>query len=1189
MLKQSSITLFSAIAIFTTLYYSASGENSGYTGKFNNIFERSLSAGSSDRLSSESMEDAREDLLNYNPEDWNRYIYDPVYERMLAERGKGGVYSSEDMVIDSYGAVKLNFSYGRSYYTDSRYKQYDEDRPVSRVIRNGFFPEQLIQLHVEGGAGERIRVFIDHDSEREDNIYMMQYRAASEDEILREINAGQIDIKFSNSKYAVYDNTDAKAMGVDFTVRRDSLNIKAFGSMTRGETAVDTFRGNSSRGSTRLAEYQYLRKSYYQLEPFVRYDNVSSVPSSYTSLVAYTSKPADPATYSPCAVNISSEGFELYMDDQDQYNNINAITLTYDGGNYTRMVNGSDYSINYTTGVIHITRAVPENARIFAVYNRPGGTMDPCAVYPCPQFGGRIFVFIRYGTSLNEDIEVQNLTFDSGENDNNGDGRVNLDIYEIRSFYYMGARQLVSGSVSISFLEENSSMEGDDVTALGNYRIDTENGIINFYTREPFRIFFTGTSLQKIYSESRAQDAYVYSRYAMESSYRAEARSFQLNHSNLIESSVRVKVNGRELNASKYSVDYISGLLVFTDPSYPVIGPETEIEVKYEYLPFGSGSESFVGGLRMDYDLSRDIRIGGSFLVARGGESETIPELGSEREQTLLYEGDVSLNLGEERLADIYNLFSGGNLKAVPLAFTAYGEYARSLTTVNTFGKALIDNMESTDETVIISLSEKDWILSSMPGVYSRGLLYYKFYRDPSSPESLRGETFSYYDVDYSKKPGPYNIATGHISSSITEKTGQRSLVLDYDFSAGNCVSIVTRSFTASPVDLTGAQYIEITVRHDSTGEIDLYLDLGTVDEDSDSDTILDTEDKNGNGSIDSEPSSGYSEDRGYSFDDGANPTVVGSGPGLSGSTLGDGVLNSEDLNGNGMLDTSENVVTAHIGSIAGSAGTWQTIRIPIDPDSLSSSELEALRGVTSLRLYAVQGTGITGRVLIDNLKIVASKWKNPSLDGVYNRAAFLTTFISIVNDAVYAAESFLRLLPGLYRSLYGGEDDLSGVNETAMQIDYDVAGGSCASITRSFSRAVDIRHYRTLNLWINPRDFDAGSTIGVAIGSSENDFAEYRFVPAYDHAWEEISLKLSDDSSGSVHVYNVTGNPDFKRIKYLKVLVYGTGTSGSFWLNEIYVSEPVTLEGDAHWYECRLDIKKPLAVTVRVCLCSRT
>jgi hypothetical protein len=72
--------------------------------------------------------------------------------------------------------------------------------------------------------------------------------------------------------------------------------------------------------------------------------------------------------------------------------------------------------------------------------------------------------------------------------------------------------------------------------------------------------------------------------------------------------------------------------------------------------------------------------------------------------------------------------------KLVPFDIKIYGEYAHSYKNINTFGKALVDDMESTEEVVIVSLSDKDWILSSMPAPFTqadRGRLYYRYYRDP--------------------------------------------------------------------------------------------------------------------------------------------------------------------------------------------------------------------------------------------------------------------------------------------------------------------------------------------------------------------------------------------------------------------------------------------------------------------------
>ncbi len=1221
MFRKFTIYISSIILTTTVLYFAAAQENSGFKVKLIQLFNNSsgnneavekktadvVSPPSDEKSSGESGE------IFFKKGEWSEYVTDPEYNERMPKLREGNVYSDDVVNINTTGSVKINLNYGKSYFTDSKYKQYAGDEPKSKVINSGFMPEQTILLHMDGTIGDRITVYIDHDSRRQDdqNHYLMNYRAINDDEVIREINAGEIDVKFNHSKYAVYDSTDAKALGVDFTVRKGDLSLKAFGSVARGETTVEYFRGNSSPGSTKIAEYQYVRKTYYQLEPFIRYDGVTTMPSgsaaySLITLTSDLSSLSDPSAYVVQSVNILPAGFELYIDDQNQYNNNNAIQLSLDGGYYTKMVNGTDYSINYATGVIHFLTDIPENSRIFAVYKRNGGTLDPCAVspeeskHPGGSFTGKIFVFIKYGYSIDEDTVTKNLTLDAGETDKNNDGKVNLDVYEIRSVYYLGARQILSSDFSLNFYNENQAMTDNEKTKLGRYKLELTGGNVLFYTREPFRSLLALISSDrpaKIYSEMKKADAYLYSRYRMLSEYSAEARSFRLKHGNIIEKSVMVKINEKPISESRYSVDYNSGYISFTDPNNPVISSGTRIEIKYEYLPYGSTSEKFIGGLRADYDVNKILRIGGSLVLSKDGSTKVVPDIGKESEQTLMFEGDASLKLSQNKMADFYNLFAKRKRNSIPVEFSAYAEYAKSYRDVNTFGKALIDNMETSDEIVSISLTERDWILSSMPPSLTttqtdRGLLNYYLYRNPESPDTLKGTGFTPYSVSYSVKPGPFNIAMGHIADSITSQDQQKSLVFDFNFSTGNVVTAVTRKLSDSAVDLSGIQYIEVWVKYEagSGDSVDFYMDLGSINEDSDGDGVLDTEDVNKNGYIDSTPSSGYSEDRGFTFNPtGGTATKVGSGAGLSNSTLGDGILTSEDLNGNGVLDTTDNVYTVKLGSTTGSAtltpngGAWQKIRVYMS--TLTQAQVLTLQETNSIRLYLKKNSGTTGRVSIDSLRVVSSKWKNPELDGsaIDNSDRIKITMVNSINDSDYRADSFLIRQKGTYESLYGSSstDDIDSESETALQIDYNIpASNSNVSIKRKFSKEIDIRFYKTMNIWFNARSINAANVIGFILGSSDSDYIEYRYTPDYTLLWREIMLKLSDNSGGSIEKYKVTGSPDLKRIKYIKAVIYGSNTTGSIWLNEIYVSEPEKLSGSAHWYEFELKTMKPLFKT---------
>ena len=1132
----------------------------------------------------------------YQKGDWNTFIISPGYP--AAKEGQGAMvfYDSEDVRIQSYGSMSLNLKYGQSYFTDKKYRQFDEDKPVSKLIQKGFYPEQVMLLHMEGTVGQRMTVFIDHDSRREDNIYKMQYKAVRDDEIIREINAGQIDIKFDRSKYAVYDNASSKGVGLDVTVKKDNLQVKTFGSVTRGETEVEAFKGNTSSGSFKLADYQYVKRKYYQIEPFRRYDNLTAVPSgsaAYGSLTTFTSSYG--GNYQPHPVNLDPSGFELYMDDQNPYNNYNAVKLTLDNGYYTKLVAGKDYTVNYSTGEVAFTMAVPENARIFAVYSlRSGTTSDPGVLppgdprHPGGDFSGRNFVFIKYGYSINEDAD-RDLALGAGE-DRNNDGKLNLDIYEIRSVYSIGEKQLAQNNFQILFFRENQVLPTGDRETLGRYTVDYTGGLVRFIFREPFRSLlktnYPASVPAGIYTERQSPSVYVDSHYSMKIDFFRDARSFKLKHFNVIPNSIRVKINGREIPEHLYSVDYTSGLLMFMDQNNPLIGPETDIEIRYEYLPFGARSQSFTGGIRTDYAFNRNLNLGGTLLYSRAASTKIIPNIGDTPSETLLYEGDASLHLDGRRLADFTNAFTSDKSVSVPVEINAYGEYARSIKKVNTFGKALIDNMESPDEIISVSLSEKDWILSSMPGAYTqgdRGILNYYFYRDPSHPASLKGPSYNATRIDYAVKPGPFNVATGHLDNAIERETQQKSLVIDFDFTSGRNVSAATRKLSDMAVDFSGLQYVEIWYKYEGTAAVNLTLDLGRINEDSDGDGVLDTEDVNGNGYLDTDPNAGKTEDTGYEFN-GNNVTRVGSGPRLNSMTMGDGMLNSEDMNGNGILDAAESVYTLPSLTLAADDPSWKMKRIYIDLTGLTQAEIESLKLAEAVRINIQNSTGARGRVFIDSLRFISLRFRNPEMNGFPAGPSNLSvTTVNSLNDSEYRAEAFLFAQKDLYLSLYGDRTDreLSRTSESALQMDYLISAGNHVSVVRKFLKPLDLRFYRTMNLWFNYRKKSGNEKIGIVMGSSETDYVEYQFPMDYLKVWREARLRIGKGSSGDYGIVSSSGNLDLKRISYIKFIIYGdTGNSGSMWVNDIYVTEPEDLKSSAHWYEGELKIKRPIFAT---------
>jgi hypothetical protein len=263
----------------------------------------------------------------------------------------------------------------------------------------------------------------------------------------------------------------------------------------------------------------------------------------------------------------------------------------------------------------------------------------------------------------------------------------------------------------------------------------------------------------------------------------------------------------------------------------------------------------------------------------------------------------------------------------------------------------------------------------------------------------------------------------------------------------------------------------------------------------------------------------------------------------------------------------------------------WQKIRVYIDSSSLTSTDIDILKQVKNIRLYGEQNTGNTGRLYIDSMKLISSKWKNPEFDGnpVTDPNVIKLTMIDSINDSDYRADSFLLKQTGLYESLYGDDsaDDIETKTETSLQMEYAINSSHTElTVTQRFTKEMDLRFYNTLNAWINVRSISASNYLSYIIGSSDNDYIEFRTVPASTSEWLGLAFKLTSKSSGDIEQYQVTGSPDMRRIKFIKLKITGTNTSGKIWFNDIYVSEPEDQKGTAKWYEANLKILEPLMKT---------
>ncbi|MDA3900390.1 MAG: hypothetical protein PF637_07710 [Spirochaetes bacterium] len=1117
-------------------------------------------------------------ILLLSDDDWSRYIW---YDRHLKE------YNSDDPEENFYMDAFLNYSigYGSVKYRKLKYKQSDTSEPRSRVISSGFNQERIMRMHMEGQINERIRVYIHHDSVDEtENFYLVEYRALTDDEIVQEARLGNILININNSKYAIYESKSRRAVGFDTTLQKDNLRVKMFGTVFESESEEENFRGDRSSETISLRDFQYSKNRYYQIEPFIRYDNPDSMPvitrESFNSLITFTSAPADVQRYHPFPVNIQPGSLSVYIDDQDQTNNEGATQLGIDGGFYRKMSSGRDYSINYASGEIEFLTEVSDTSRIYISYkltsNRP--SRDPAVrtdIVP-----GKNFVFIKYGPSIEEDHNRDG----TGNGDKNGDGRINYDIYERKSVYSLGSVKISAEKFNFSISDDSGVISNDRIEQCGHYTVDYAKGTVSFALREPLRALH-GSNSSRIYDAVIPNDIYRYSRYSLDFAFLSGDRLYQLKHTDINKESVLVQINGHTIDSSLYIIDEKAGTIEFPDPNRPYIGADSEITISYDHSPFAGSGNAFLGGVRTDYRVNRNLSLGTTLLYSAAPMAQMIPDVGSEPESMLVLEADATTWMGPAKLSRMASRILGRPVEPIPFDVNGYFEVAHSRLNSNTYGKAMIDNMESSEEIIPVSLSEKDWQLSSLPAgtdQNERGRLNYKYYRSPSRDYELRGASYSPNIVDYSIKPGPYNIAESHIDEEDTY-----SLVLDFDFSTGDsCASVATSLRPGSTTDLSSLQYVEIYYKAASgNGTAYMTLDAGTIDEDSDRDGILDTEDLNRNGVLDADIQAGVYEDRGYLFNPtGEEQTRVGSGPRVNASTKGDGLLSTEDLNRNGILNSNEDVITfpgrdraraVQEGAAADEQirvdmtnRQWQRAVIYLDRgSSFSESARATLQQAVALRLSVHSDSQQRGVIYIGSLKLVAPSWQQKSINGVITEDSerFSVSLINSATDSEYYDNSFAVSNKDQYEKLQGNSAYDEGVPiEASLEIRYDALGGDSATATKRLARPINMMNYRDLVFWINTRSFTIGDEVSIHIGSSENDFSVYTFPLTRKNFWEEVKLSLNE--RGPNQPVENAGSVDLRNIRFLKIGV--TGHSGRFWFNNLLLSGAETVTDLAYWVE---------------------
>ncbi len=664
------------------------------------------------------------------------------------------------------------------------------------------------------------------------------------------------------------------------------------------------------------------------------------------------------------------------------------------------------------------------------------------------------------------------------------------------------------------------------------------------------------------------------------------------------EESEQIEVNNRLLvRGVDYSIDYLSGLLTFSNPEALFGAGAGTVRARFEQQDLFAIAPTTIMGLTSRYSLGRMGSVNLVGVFQREASAYNRPQLGFEASANMVGGIVTDLHFQSDAITRMLNRVVSGTSTA-PSRLDINAELAISKPDPNRSGAAYLEEFDS-DQAIAVSLRETNWRFASAPQS-TDGL-------DPSlgigafNPDDAVQMTWQ------NLVPGPdgrtVQLRPQDIDTTIVlaGSGDQFETVLWTTFHADTAGGFVRpdrssawsfeprplqprwRSFVTSlsptGLDLSRTEYLEFYVYQsglhsaDSAG-LQLVIDLGTVNEDAvgiaptalvttGSDTVFTGRQLVGQGKLDTERGAdgifnASTDDIGILGDRPDTIAVNGEqveqlplcqrlltaqvlvfpwGDLSSRCSNGNGVLDTEDLNGDNLLNATgagESVMRyvvpigdstyivpgrgLQIMDAGGRPAGFVLYRIPLRSDAAISLGAPNLRLVQHLRVTFVappdDGEDVVARLALSRLRLVGAPWSRRAespiagLSGAIGQphGEVLTATVSTENVEVnYQSPPGVR---GSLNDRNAGQNQLgTQVNEKSLRV---IARGlqvneRAEAYLRFPAGAQNLLNYRELRVWT--RGYGDGWERGdlqafVKLGSDDRNFYLYR-APALTTTWE--------------------------------------------------------------------------------------
>ncbi|MFQ6617493.1 MAG: cell surface protein SprA, partial [Fidelibacterota bacterium] len=817
---------------------------------------------------------------------WSQTARELLFMEKKKERGRaieivGGRIAGQEVSLRVSGNVNINGGIRR------------EDRSmvmstVDESQNTSFKLDQKQQFNIEGKIGKKISVLVDQDSERDfefENALKIHY-TGEEDEIVKRIEAGNIDLSLPSTQFVTFGGRNQGLFGLKSLMKIGGLDITTVASIERGKKEKISLESGATTQGAEIYDYEYRRYTYFFLDEYYRnaFYPLSKgqyrLPPSYriiTDIEVYKSVTVEEAgtfqgkaVIDPNDLSVEENFFEEII--------------------FKKLERNIDYTLEQNFGYIRFNTQVYEGDVIAVAYRDSSGKIVG-DLYRSPDDTSQIILkLIKPQSPQPSDptwnLEFKNVYFLGATNINEEGFEVIIQLYQV------DGEPQERDSAGVNYLQifglDSVNTNGDPIP---DERIDINPNLVNLATGElifPFLRPFDNERLSEklrnptIYDTLHDRLIRASSKFKIIAKYKNRSSTINLGF-NIIEGSEEVILNGQPMKKGlDYTIDYFTGTLTLLNSN--ATDPGANLEIKFEKNEFFQLDKKSLLGTRAEYRFWENSFIGGTFLFYNKSTIEQKVRVGEEPMRNMIWDLNTRLEFKPTFLTKAVDALPLVETDQ-PSSFSVEGEIAQILPNPNTLssentadpdGVAYIDDFESSKQTTSLPVRRRYWTKSSAPLDVNPENRTFMFWYNPF--ERVR-----------TKEIWPFRETNPNWGN---DRTDVLRMVLDTDRDEKDKERVppppdsawggIMRALSPGYFDQTQTKFLEVWVQGDR-GRVN--IDLGLMSEDINNNWKLDSEDRpesnfiTGNGILEEDEDTGldgvFSRDE-EGYDPASNPDPSG-------------------------------------------------------------------------------------------------------------------------------------------------------------------------------------------------------------------------------------------------------------------------------------------------------------------------